>query len=62
MFLHLFVGDLFCNYFDVEERADCFTLIVFMKLCDSKCSVALPHGAVGWYVVCSSLSYSLTVW
>ena len=34
------------------ERAGCFTLFVFLMSCDCYCSVALPHGAVGWSVVC----------
>ena len=35
----------------MEERADCFTLIVFLVFCDCYCSAALSHGAVGWCVV-----------
>ena len=31
-----------------EERADCFVLTVFLMSCDNQCSMALPHGAVGW--------------
>ena len=38
--------------FDWEERADCFTLFVFMVSCDCYCSVALPHVVVGWSVMC----------
>ena len=33
--------------------------------CCCKCFVTLPHGAMGWYVVCDcgiSLSYSLKFW
>ena len=30
----------------------CFTLFVFLVSCDCYCSVALPHGAVGWSAVC----------
>ena len=37
----------FCNYLDEEERADYFAFIVFLMSCYCKCSVALPHGAVG---------------
>ena len=29
-----------------RERAGCFTLIVFLVYCNSKCSVALPHDAM----------------
>ena len=46
-----------------ESRAGCFALIVFLMSCDCKCSVALPHGAVGWSAVCDcgiSWSYALT--
>ena len=40
------------NNLDGEERAGCFTLIVFPMYFD--CSVALPHGAMGWSIVCDS--------
>ena len=45
-----------------RERASCSTLIVFLMCYDCKCSVALPHGAVGrLHCVCGiSWSYSLT--
>ena len=42
-----------------RERAACFTFLP----CDCLCYVALPRGAVGWFVVCDcdiSSSYSLT--
>ena len=42
----------FCNHLDGEERAGCFTLIVFLMSCDCKCSAALPHGTMGWSEVC----------
>ena len=48
----------------MEEIASCFTLGVFLMLCDCYCSVALPHGAVGWSAVCDcgiSLIYSFTL-
>ena len=32
-------------------RAVCFTFIVSLVSCDCHCSVALPHGAVGWSAV-----------
>ena len=35
-----------------RKRAGCFAFIVFQMSCYCKCSVALPHGAVGWSVVC----------
>ena len=40
-----------------------FAFIVLQMYCYYKCSVALPHGAVGWSAVCDcgiSWSYSLT--
>ena len=39
------------NEWDGGERANCFTLIVFLMSCDCYCSVALHRGAVGWYAV-----------
>ena len=53
---------LFCNHLAGEERAGCFTLVVFLKYCDCYCCVALPHGAVCWSAVCDcgiSWSYFL---
>ena len=50
------------NPLDGEERAGCFTLFVFLVSCDCYCSVALPHGDVGWSALCDcgiSYSYSL---
>ena len=38
---------------DGEERAGCFTSIVIQISFDYYFSVALPHGAVGWYAVCN---------
>ena len=37
------VRTLFCNHLDEEERAGCFTLIVFLMSCDCLCSVAFPR-------------------
>ena len=54
----------FCNHLDEDERAGCFALVVFLMPCSCKCSVALPHGALGWSVEydCDiSCSYLLTV-
>ena len=42
----------FCNHLDEEEKAGCFAIIVLWMYCYYKCSVALPHGAVGWSAVC----------
>ena len=35
-----------------EEKAGRFAIIVLHMYCYYKCSVALPHGAVGWSAVC----------
>ena len=46
----------------VRERAGCFTFIFLLMSGDCYCSVSLPHGVVGWSVVCAcgiSCSYSL---
>ena len=37
---------------DGEERAGWFILSVFLMSCYCYCSVALPHGAMGWSAVC----------
>ena len=37
----------FFNHIDEEERAGCFTLIVFLLSCDCTRSVTLPYSAVG---------------
>ena len=43
---------LYVHRFDGEDRTGCFTLMFFLKHCGCYCSVALPHGAVGWSAVC----------
>ena len=40
----------FCNHLDVEQRAGCFSLFVF--LVSRVCCVALPPSAMGLSVVC----------
>ena len=42
---------LLCSHLDGEERAASFTLIVFLITHDCYCSIAYPHGAVGWSAV-----------
>ena len=37
----------FCEHLDEEENDSCFAFIVFLMSCDCKCSVALPHDAIG---------------
>ena len=49
--IQYFVSVLFCNHLDGEEIPGCFAIIVSLMSCDSQCSVALPHGAVGWSAV-----------
>ena len=49
MFLVICVH-LVCNHLNVDERAGCFILIVFLMSGDSQCYVAVSHGAVGWSV------------
>ena len=52
----LFQKDLtFYFSFDFDRVciiAGCFTIIVLQMYCYYKCSVALPHGDVGWSAVC----------
>ena len=62
--LVLLFSTLFCNHLDGDERAGCFTLIVFLVSFDYYCSEALPRLAVGWSAVfdCGiSWSYSLAI-
>ena len=40
-----------CSQLDGEERAARFTFIVFLITSDCYCSIAFPHGALGWSVV-----------
>ena len=35
-----------------RQTDGCFTMFVFLVSCDCYFSVALPGGAVGWFVVC----------
>ena len=51
---------VFCNHIHGEERAGCFALTVFLLSFDSQCSVALPHGAVGWSAVCDVVFFDHT--
>ena len=50
--MHYFQSILVCNHLEKEEKAWCFAFIVFKMYCYCKCSVALPHGAVGWSALC----------
>ena len=36
------------KHLEEVERADCFAIIVLRMSCYCKCSVTLPHRAVGW--------------
>ena len=51
-FMHYFVSIQFCNHLEEEEKAGCFAITVLKMYCYFKCSVALPHGAVGCSAVC----------
>ena len=51
--IQYFVSVLFCNHLDGEERAGCFALTAFLMAYGRQYYVALPHGAVGWSVVCN---------
>ena len=52
----------FCNHLDEEEKAGCFALTVFLMSCDTQCSVALSHGAMGWSAICDcGISWSNSV-
>ena len=42
----------FCNHLEEEEKAGCFALIALHISCYCRCSVALPHVAVGWSALC----------
>ena len=42
----------FFNHLEEEEKAVCLAIFVLKMLCYYKCSVALPHGAVGWSAIC----------
>ena len=47
----------------MEERAVCFTFVVFRMSCHCNRSLTLPHGVIGWSIVydCGiSWPYSLT--
>ena len=58
MLLYYIVSDCivsnfqFCNHLKEEKKADCFVIIVLQMYCYYKCSVALPHGVMGWFAVC----------
>ena len=45
---------LFPCHFDGEERAGCFTFIVFLMSCDCYCCSPIPHGAVSRSAVCNA--------
>ena len=67
MFGSLFDFAVLCVHFSLnhlaeEERARFFTVIVFLLSCSYNCYISLPHGAMGWSVVCDcgiSWSYLL---
>ena len=42
----------FSSHLDEDKRAVCFAFIVCLMSSYCKCSVTLPHCAVGWSAVC----------
>ena len=61
---NVFLFSTFCpfqfgNHLDLEKRAGCFTLIVFLMSSDCQCCVTLIRGAVGWSVVWYFLIYQI---
>ena len=50
--MHCFVSILVRNHLELEEKVGCFAIIVLQMYRYCKCSVALPHGAVGCSAVC----------
>ena len=51
--LSLFCYALLCAlHLEEEEKAGCFAFIVLQMSCYCKCSVTLPHGAVGVCALC----------
>ena len=52
--MYYFVSILVWYHLEEEEKADgCFASMVLQMYCYYKCSVAFPHGAMGWSVVCA---------
>ena len=49
--LQYLVAFVFFNHPAGEERAGCYTLIVFLLSCDCQCSVSLSHSDMGWSAV-----------
>ena len=43
----MFFSSLILHSLAEEERAGCFSLIVFLLVCGCLCSVSLQHGAIG---------------
>ena len=41
-----------CIHLEEDENTGCFAIIVLQVYCYYKCSMAIPHGAVGWSAVC----------
>ena len=49
--MHCFVSILVLHL-EEKEKAGCFAIFVSQMYYNCKCSVALPHSAVGWSAVC----------
>ena len=50
--IQYFMPFLVSNHLLWEERAGCFTLIVFMLSLNCQCSMFFLHSTVGKYTVC----------
>ena len=61
--LSLFCYALLCVHFSFaiilkrNRQLVVFCIIVLQMYCYHKCSVALPHGAVGWIAVCDCVFF-----
>ena len=60
--IQYFMPFYLCNHLNGEEKAGCFTLIVFLMSCDGECYVALPHVAMGWSAVFDCGISSMLFW
>ena len=52
--VHYFVPFQVLQSLEVEERAGSYSAFIVIRMsCYCKCSVTLPHDAVGWSAVCA---------
>ena len=52
MYFSLLVVVLCLSCFVMHYFVGCFAIIVLQIYCYCKCSLTIPHGAVGWSAVC----------